>query len=165
MVFLPLHRLPDYLFQRASKVILTASGYSGGGAFISCQAPAVVAGLFFLRPVSVALSAAFYRIFFLGYILPFPFLFLPVCAPCDVRGRSRATCDACVTSVAGLCAMFPALRYAHSRPTLQPVPGLWWASPGGAAGQPGHGPRRGHASGRPGFGAQNAADLHFGDRR
>ena len=55
-------------------MILTASGYSGGGAFIFLHAPSVVAGAFLFPAVCrVAFSVPLYGVFLSGYILSIPF--------------------------------------------------------------------------------------------
>ena len=124
-------------------------------------------GLFFFLPCAVwrspCPSTAF---FFPGIYFHSLFRFFP-CAPRVAFVRLSTHISAgCMALSAALYRTFAALRYAHSRPILQPVLCLCCTAQTVGRLHPGtRRPRRGHASCRAGFRAQNAADLHFGDRR
>lgn len=77
----------------------------------------------------VAFSAPLYGVFLSWYILSFPFTFLSVHAPCGVRAVISAHSAGCMALSAALYRTFAPLGYAHSRPILQPVPGLRCAAP------------------------------------
>lgn len=124
-------------------------------------------GLFFFLPRAVWRPLRLSTAFFFPGIYFHSLLHFFQCAPrvAFVRLSPHISAGYMVLSAA-LYRTFAALRYAHSRPILQPVPGLCCTAQTVGRLHPGtRRPRRGHASGRPGFGAQNAADLHFGDRR
>lgn len=111
-------------------MILTASGYSGGGAFIFLHAPAVVAGAFLFLPCAVWRPLRLSTAFFFPGIYFHSLLRFFQCAPRVAFVRLSPHISAgCMVLSAALYRTFAALRYAHSRPILQPVPGLRCAAP------------------------------------